>query len=201
MRRGSWPLVPPLRVQTRLCDKKKCTGKTSDRFGPWVRHIKYVSLPGSNRHVIDTVRFDMVYLGRQLQFHGTSMCYLWVLQYLGELAITPLANKVTQYIYGQWDLLYISILVSGYDTLLFKILLNIAAVSLLTTPKDTQRRLGTPRFQDSTRSPLANFILASYLDRYVRLEHHPKPTSIIWRVYLSYHFLKTSKKVTSYTLL
>ena len=178
MRRGSWPLVPPLRVQTRLCDKKKCTGKTSDRFGPWVRHIKYVSLPGSNRHVIDTVRFDMVYLGRQLQFHGTSMCYLWVLQYLGELAITPLANKVTQYIYGQWDLLYRSILVSGYDTLLFKILLNIAAVSPLGCAQIQSVAIKSFRFSGFIiSSPLAMFILASSHDRYMHSEHQLQPTS------------------------
>ena len=61
--------------------------------------------------------------------------------------------------------------------------------------------VSTSDFQNSTRSPLAMFILASSIERYVRSEYQPNPTAITWRVDLSDQVLKNSQQVTSYALL
>ena len=55
--------------------------------------MKYVSLPGDDCRVLGTVQADMVLLGKQLQFYTTPLCYFWVLWYLGEVPIPPLAGN------------------------------------------------------------------------------------------------------------
>ena len=63
--------------------------KSSDHFGPKVRHIKYVSLLEADFRVLDTVKDDMVFL--DVSFNSTlrqMICRgFW---YLGEVPISPL---------------------------------------------------------------------------------------------------------------
>ena len=95
--------------------------------------MKYESLLEADCRVIDTVEADIVSLGRHLQLHATLNVMPGFIVFRRSSDTTPGLTPTRLVSRDE------SILVGGYETLLLNLLLNIAAFSLLTVPRYTQR--------------------------------------------------------------